>query len=386
MRIANCTHLILGLCMALKNKMLKLIFTIIFLTNRVEARIILPELLTKQAVNNIRFLSKDGKFTYYQKRSGSLLFSTNYKVQEMLKSDIGTNYTVFASPARKKILILQNPNFHNFYSLRAKENIYIVNFGDSTPREVGSGVSPTLMLSDSWLSFYDPYSKILNFENTTNSALKFSIKLNNRLNPYFVPQVLMSDDNTVYYTDLSETGIYGVLEFKRNTAKSEIIYKAQSAMMKVEICLNNDQLIMGQFGIHLSKIGTSIYRSPLPLKDFSKRENIYNSEMNDLGHLVCDFEKNSIAFIKNTGSVNNPSYDISSLNLTDKKITPLSENKSITNIINMDGVLISQQKGKYLIIKGDVDYKNIDSLKAKPEAPLDLKLDGKDEEKDFEIE
>ena len=372
--------------MALKNKMLVFIFTLLFLTKWVEARIILPELLTKQAVNNIRFLSKDGKFTYYQKRSGSLLFSTNYKVQEMLKSEIGTNYTVFATPARKKIVILQNPNFHNFYSLRAKENIYIVNFGESTPREVGIGISPTLLLSDSWLSFYDPYSKILNFENTTNSALKFSIKLNNRLNPYFIPQVLMSDDNTVYYTDLSEAGVYGVLEFKRNTAKSEIIYKAQSPMMKVEICLNNDQLIMGQFGIHFSKFGSSISRSLLPLKDFSKRESIYNSDMNDLGHLICDFEKNSITFIKNTGTLSNPGYDISSLNLSDKKLTPLSENKSITNIINMDGILISEQKGKYLIVKGDVDYKNIDSLKAKPEAPLDLKSNGKDEEIDLENE
>ncbi|MBC7539263.1 MAG: hypothetical protein H7281_10610 [Bacteriovorax sp.] len=364
--------------MALKNSALTLLLVNLISIFGVEARIVLPELLTKQAVNNIRFLSNDGKFTYYQKRSGSLLFSTNYKVQEMLKSDIGTNYTIFASPARKKMIILQNVHFHNFYSLRAKENIFLVNYGESVPREVGTGTSPNLLLNDTWLSYYDPYTKVLNFENTSNAALKFSIKLNNRLNPYFIPQVLMSDENTVYYTDLSEVGIYGVLEFKRNTSKSEIIFKAPSAMIKAEICLNQDQLIMGVFGIHFSKIGSSISKSPLPIKDFSKRENLYTSELNDLGHLVCDFDKDNIAFIKNTGNINSPRYDIANLNTSDKKITALSEKKTVTNIINMDGTLLTQEKGKYYIVKGEVDFKNIDTLKAKPDAVPGINAEKKD--------
>lgn len=368
--------------MALKNKILIFILSILFGAKLVGAEIILPELLTKQAVNNIRFLTKDGKFTYYQKRSGSLLFSTNYKVQEMLKGEIGTNYTVYASSTRKKILILQNKNFHNFYSLRAKENIYITNFGESTPREVGQGTNPTLLLKDNWLSYYDPYTKILNFENTSNPALKFSIKLNNKLNPYFTPQVVMSDDNTVYYTDLNETGIYGVLEFKRNTAKSEIIYKAISPLVKAEICLNNDQLILGLFGIHFSKIGSSISRATLPLKDFSKREILYNSELNDLGHLVCDFDNTSIVFIKNNGKSDSPSYDIVNFNLADQKMSALTETKTISNIINMDGTLLTLQNGKYFIVKGDVDYKNIDTLKAKSDAPNE----SKNKEKDLENE
>lgn len=354
--------------MALKNSPVLFILLFLISTSGLKARIILPELLAKQAVQNIRFLSKDGKFTYYQKRSGSLLFSTNYKVFEMLKSDIGTEYTIFTSAARKKMLIMQNKNFHNFYSLRAKENIYVVNFGETTPREVGMGVSPRLLLNDTWLSYFDPYSKIINFENTSNSALKFSIKLNNRINPYFVPQVIMSDENTVYYTDLSETGSYGVLEFKRNISKSEIIYKAPGEMMKAEICLLNDQLILGVFGIHFSKTGSIISKSPLPLKDFSRREILYTSELNDLGQMVCDFDKDNIAFIKNSGTVQIPSYDIFSLNSSDKKVLQLSENKSSTNIINMDGILLTQERGKYFIVKGDVDFKNIDTLKARPDA------------------
>lgn len=361
--------------MALKNSLLLYLVFIATAIRTVEGKIILPELLTKQAVNNIRLLTQDGKFTYYQKRSGSLLFSTNYKVQEMLKGEIGTEYNLISSPARKKIVIVQNQNFHNFYSLRAKLNIFLVDFGESTPREVGSGVSPTLLLDDAWLSYYDPYSKVLNFENTNNLALKFSIKLNNRINPYFVPKVIMADDNTVYYTDLSETGIVGLLEYKRNTSKSEIIFKASAPLIKADICLSGNHLVLGLFGIHFSKQGSSISRAPLPMQDFSKRETLYSSELNDLGHLICDFDKDNIAFIKNYGSTTIPGYDVASLKPSDKTLTPLSELKTISNIINMDGTLLTQEKGKFYILKGNVDYKSSDILNTKSEVAPEKELE-----------
>jgi hypothetical protein len=370
--------------MALKSKLIIFILSFANLTS-VEAKA-LPELMAKQAINNIRFLSQDGKFTYYQKRSGSLLFSTNYKVQEMLKSTIGTEYNIFASPSRKKILVTQNPNFHNFYSLRAKEKIYILNYGESTPREVGYGVSPQLLLNDQWISYYDPYTKVISFENTTNSALKFSIRLNNRINPYFIPNVLMSDDNTIYYTDLGENGTVGLLKFERNTAKSEIVFNAKTPMIKAEICLSDDKLILGLFGIHGSQQGTILSASPLPLKDFDKRETIYKSELNDTGHLLCNYDKKNIAFIKNFGSVNNPSYDIAELEVASKKLTPLSEIKTISNIINMDGTLLTQERGKYYIVKGEADYKSVDSLKAKPDAVKIIKSEAKQKEEAVEKE
>lgn len=371
--------------MALKNKFIVSLMFFLSCSIMASAKIVLPELLTKQSVNNIRFLTRDGKFTYYQKRSGSLLYSTNYKVQEIMKGEIGTEYTLFASSARKKIVILKNPSFNNFYSLRAKLNLFIMNYGETTPKEIGFGISPTLLLDDAWLSYYDPYAKILSFESTANSALKFSIKLNNRINPYFTPKVLMSDDNTIYYTDLSENGAVGVLEFKRNTSKSEIIFKATSALIKADICLNQGHLVLGLFSNHFSKLGSSISRAPLPVNDFSKRETIYNSELNDLGHLICDFDRDNIAFIKNFGSSSSPAYDIANLNTTDKKITPLSELKTVSNLFNMDGTLITQEKGKFYIVKGDADFKSIDLLGTKPDSgsavkkPTELEKDLEDE-------
>lgn len=338
----------------------------LFLFNSAQAKIVLPELLAKQAVTNIRYLSQDGKFTYYQKRSGSLLFSSNYKVIEMTKGTLGTQYTVIGTSARKKIIVMQNENYHNFFSLRAKENIYITDFGDTTLKPMGKGSSAKLHLDDSWLSYYDYYEKTIFFESTANTAVKFSIKLNNKINPYFNPQVVMSDENTIYYTDLGENGAPGLIQFKRNISKTEVIFKATTPMIKAEICLHNENLILGLFGINYSKEGTSIAKAKLPLIDFSKRETIYTSPVNDIGQMVCDFNNESITFIKNYGSTEVANTDLVDLYPETKVLKPLSEMKTITSVINMDGTLLALDKGKYFIVKGTIDYKNVDSLKALP--------------------
>ncbi len=343
------------------------LFTILFsLSNEAKAKIILSELLAKQAVGNIRFLSQDGKFTYYQKNSGSLLFSSNYKVFEMLKGTPGTQYTLIGSSARKKIIILQNESFHTFYSLRSKEKILLIDYGGTSAREVAKGSNAQLHQDDSWISYYDHYTKTLTFESTANSAARFSIKLNNRINPYFTPQVIMSDQNTVYYTDLGENGAVGLLQFQRTTAKSELIYKAKSPMVRAEVCLNNNQLIMSLTGINFSKEGTSITKINLPFKDFSSRESVYSSLVSDIGQLICDFKDNQITFIKNFGTNDQPSPDIIDLDLTNKETKMLSEMHTLTSVINMDGTMLALDKGKYFIVKGSLDFKNIDSLKSLP--------------------
>ena len=151
-------------------------------------------------------------------------------------------------------------------------------------------------------------------------------------------------------------------------------------MVKAEICLNGESLVLGLFGIHFSNAGSSISRVLLPLKenkDFLKREALYTSELNDLGHLVCNLDNENIVFIKNVGTSSIPSFDAANLNSNNKKITPLSEIKTLSNIINMDGTLLTEEKGKYYIVKGDADYKSIDSLKAKPETKVENKIEDK---------
>lgn len=356
--------------MALKNKIFYHIIWLILansLSFEVRAKIVLPELLTKQSVSNIRFLSQDGKFTYYQKRSGSLLYSTNYKVQEVIKGELGAEYNLIATPYRLKIAVSQNNNFQNFISMRAKQNIYLITYGETSYRKVGLGIYPKLHVKDLWISYFDAYEKTLFFENTINSVLKFSIKLNNKINPYFIPQVVMSDEDTVYYTDLNENGIPGLIKFKRSTNKTDVLYKANHPSVKFEICQLDSQLIFATFGIRSSTDGTIMSKIPLSSEEFSKREVFYQSEQNDLGHLICNLDNSQVYFIKNYGNKTAPVYEAASVEVGTKNITMLTELKYVTNIINMDGNLLTQDKGKYFIVKGQTDYKTIDSLKLSPD-------------------
>lgn len=351
--------------MALKSKLL-LTFICLLPVFSIQAKIVLPELLAKQAVANIRFISNSGKFTYYQKRSGSLLYSSNYKVIELLQGEIGTQYEIIGTTARKKLLISQNTNFHNFYSVRANEKLFLVNFGETQVKEIGFGVHPQLHENDNWLSYYNFYTRTLTFEHTTNSALRFTLKLNNKVNPYFFPDVVMTDENNVYYTDLGENGNAGIVHYQRNLNKSEIIHKNASALQKIELCVNESNFIVGFFGINFSKTGSQIARLPLTNPDFSKREIIYTSANNDLGQMICTLDKGVISFIRNTGSPDTITTDIFDLKLDNKELKPLSELKTVTSIIDMDGTLLTLEKGRYLIVKGNSDFKNVDSLKALP--------------------
>ncbi len=320
--------------------------------------------MAKQSSDNLRLLSSDGKFTYYQRRSGSLHFSRNYKILDILKSNMGTQYTLYSTPAKKKILISQDSNFNTFLSTRMKEKIFVINYGESFPREVGQGISPRLHVEDNWISYYDPYEKIIFFEHSTNYALKFSIKINNRINPYFIPQVVMLDENTVLYTDLGESGNPGLIIYKRNLGTSEILYKQDSPMVKFEINLCRGKILFSEFGIYHSKLGSKI--SILGDKDnlIKNQSNIYSSTFDDIGHTTCDYQNDLIYFVKNTGDLKNDFYEIAELNFKDKKTQILTDLKYSTTLINMDGLILTFDKGKYLIVKGEVDLKNVDMLKS----------------------
>lgn len=329
-----------------------------------------PELMAKQANDNIRFISLDGKFTYYQKRSGSLHFSRNYKIIDLLKGPMGTQYTIYATPTRNKLLFTQNENIHTFLSLRNKERIFVSNFGESNIREVGMGISPRLLLEDNWISYYDPYTYILSFEHATNYALKFAIKLNNRINPYFIPDVVMLDDNSVIYSDLGENGNYGLIKYNRASQTSDIIFKAESPANKLELRFCNGKLFLGEIGIGGSDIGTTISELPNDLKDIKNKNIIYRSTLNDLGNITCDYFNNNLYFIRNVGSRQVPLNEIVELNVNTKALNTLTDLKNITSIINMDGIILTTEKGKIIIVKGENEFKNADRLKVLPKEKI----------------
>lgn len=325
----------------------------------------LVELLAKQATNNLRFITNDGKITYYQKRSGQLLVSQNYKVAEILKGTPANHYTITATKNRKKMIVSENPNFHTYYSLRGVEKIHVLNFGQSVARYVGEGNSPRLHLNDEWLSYYHHQNKTLSFEHTTNSALKFQITLNAKKNPYFTPEVVMFSDDQILYSDMNEDGFQGIFLFKRSTGKSELKYKQNSRFSRIELCDADDRIYLGEFGSLLTGPGSSIKLiQSSEIENFKDPVVLYTSALNDPGNLHCR-ENNILYFSKNIGASNTKSiYEIISLDLTTKKEQVLTYFKSTFQIVDMDGVYLVSEKGKSYIVKGNNNFKFIDILAA----------------------
>lgn len=319
----------------------------------------LPILTTKQDISNIRFISKDGKSTYYQRGSGDFLLSTNYKVEKILEGKQGSQYEMIGSTARKFLIVTQQQEFHTFYGIRLLPKVFKIDFGGATARELGAGLWPMLHQEDMWLSTFDPTKRELQFTNLQTPALTFAIKLYNAANPYFKPQVAMTNGNTILYTDLNKEGIMGILKFELSTKKITPLFKADAVDQKLELCFANNYLYVGQFGKISSKTGSQISVMKSDNLDFSKRDIIYESALNDVGNIVCDYDPKKIYFSK---AMTADSHEIVELEVVSKKVTPLTDLGFATQLINMDGRLLAPARGLFYVVFGEDNLANIDRL------------------------
>ena len=326
-------------------------FVLILSVFLIGAKSNLPILSTKQSIDNLRFISKDGKYTYYQRRSGSLVLSTNYSVKEVVKGQMGTNYTVISSSARKKLLVTQDHDYHYNYRFHGDKNIIALNFGGVLPQKIGSGMSPRLHREDTWASFFNPKKQIIHFKNIKRSLLEFEIKLLNKINPFFIPQVVMLDKRRVLYTDLNPKGIPGVLLYDRQKKEIKPLFKGKNPHEQIELCFHK-KLHMGIFTMDNAKTGSNIREIPLDSLDFSSDNVIYRSGSDDIGNMICNLEDDRLYFIQNQSDHKGREvFEAVELSLEDKKIKVLSDLQYASQIIQMDGMPLLPYRGKFYILK-----------------------------------
>lgn len=319
-------------------------------------KIDLPVLAAKQSPHTVRLITKDGKLSFYQRATGSLFMSTNYDIFEILKSKKHTNYLLYSSPARKKIIIEQNENFHNYYGIRKLKNIYQLDWGKTKPKMLGKGLNPVLHLDDSWCSFFDPYTNTIHIKPLDNGKLADEIKIYNRSNPYFVPTVVMLSPDKVLFTDLNNRGIAGVIEYDRKEKKLSARYKAKTINEKIELCKTDNNLFVGIFSINDSPVGTTIFKTSPSKPEFDDLAAIYKSQQNDPGNMICDLDNEHIYFIQNL-TMQKEKWEAVSLNINDSKVSVLTNINQATQIANMDGRLLLPYRGTIYLLKG----KNISS-------------------------
>jgi len=360
-----------------------LLFIFILLSSAVYARnSTLPLLKTKSDVRDIRFISKDGKFTYYQRRSGALLLSTNYKVHEILKGEVGSQFAIFASTDSKKLVITMDESFHTYLGMRHLKKIYVTEVGSESVEEVGEGLNPKIHLNDTWMNWFNPYSRKLTFINIKSPTLNFEIKIQNILNAYFFPEVIMLDEKTVLYTDINNKGIPAILRYTRRDKKVNVIFKSASVSQRVELCKNDNHLFVAEFGFNNSPRGSIIAKVPLKNFNIDRADIVYQSRQNDFGNIVCDFKQDHLYFIKNISKIGGRiESEVNAFNHVKKSSRIISDLKYVSQLIFMDGRLLVPFRGDYYVLEGETDLTKIGQLKTESDKEAEKAAEEKKDEK-----
>ena len=312
----------------------------------------LPQFITKQPHSAIRYVSNDDSLSFYQKRTGSLIFSQNFKLTEVLKGPAKTYYFVIAGSEKKKFLIIKDPFFTNAHSVRHKQEIYVFDIKDKTTKLLGRGISPKLHFFESWATFYDPHQKKIYVKSLVSDSLSYTLNIKSTNAPYFIPEVLVLSNNTVLLTDVNKKEHLSIFQFNRSEKKMRSMYLSSAPGTKVEFCQLKGNIYFGEFGLNPSS-GKSVITG---IDSKGKFQSFYQSDSSDLGNLICHKETNRLYFIK-VFPIGKSTYEYTSevvaLDPKTKKINIISKLKNVTQVINMDGRILIPHQGVLLIAHGN---------------------------------
>lgn len=293
------------------------------------AKTSLPLVETKQDIHNVRYISPDGKYVYFQRGNGELLLSANFKSFSVLQNPPNTNYQLIASPAGKYLVIATVLPGHAAFDLGAMPLSFLAT-GTTQTYPLTPGVDPRLHLHDQWMSSFDPTTRRITFENLDNRITKFTINLHNHQHQFFRPQVVMVDEDHIIYTDLNEQGLLGILHLHRPSGKTNLVWKAEFATQSIELCWDQNQLFIGERQHLSTRTSSKIMTID---QDHLRRPDppvttIYQSPLLDLGHLICDLDVDQVLFIKNTSQNGRTSYEGAVVDKNTKFSSPTSSTLS----------------------------------------------------------
>ncbi|MBT4793345.1 MAG: hypothetical protein HON90_17370 [Halobacteriovoraceae bacterium] len=314
------------------------------------------QFITKQELNKVRYISKDGKTTYYQNNSGKLQFSTNYNFHTLLKKVNNTQYLVYASVEQQRILISADESHFSSMDLGKNKDIFIAELGTKkAPQLLGKGVHPALHLKDNWASFYDRVSRKIIIKNLVSKEYKTrEIKLSSKKNFYFTPTVMMITPNDVIYTDINKDGYMALLIYSFIDKSFQTIYKTTLPGHNLNFCRLKEKVYLGEFSFdgmlsNSSILSFDLFNNP----KFEKITSIYTSELPDIGNLHCLNDK--LYFIKTIDynkKLNRKTTEVATIDTKTNNLELLSQLKYVNQIIVLGNLVLTSYKDKYYLIAG----------------------------------
>ncbi|MCY4643606.1 MAG: hypothetical protein OXB88_03220, partial [Bacteriovoracales bacterium] len=317
----------------------------------------LRPLISKQTPGKMRYVGLDGKISFYQKRNGSLALATNFKVSQIMKGPIGTYYFVVSGTEKNKFLLLKNESFLTSHSINNVFDLYTFNLKKSSTKYLGKGLAPRMHLFDTWATYYNPHHKKIYIKSLVNSILDFTLDLNSANDPFFIPEILIIDNDRVLFTDVNKKGHAHIFLFTRSHKKITPFYYPSQAGKKIELCMIDNHLYVGEFS--LGGIGGGSQITEIKLNDsldYSKGRIIYESKLADFGNLICYSKPKRLYFIKvsrSGGKYYESFSDVVELNPKTTKVKYISNEKNVTQVIEMDRRILIPHNGDFLIAKGE---------------------------------
>jgi hypothetical protein len=264
----------------------------------------MKKLVTKQKTKRIRYVSQDGKITYFQNRYGHLYVSKNFNTFKIINGVPGENYSIIKSKNESKIIILKEIiDKKGKYYLKGKK-IYVSSMGSKEVLYLRDGLNPDLHLNGNFLSYFSSKFKrifILNLDSNFSQNV-MELKINSTINPYFIPKVLLLDENIAIYTSMRKNGKIELKKYNHLNSKETTFYSTSKINHNLDICLLDKNIYVFEYPFFYFEKKSKLTEFKLSgVNKLSKPEVIYSSSDADIGKIICRKDRKgmkNIYFIK----------------------------------------------------------------------------------------
>jgi hypothetical protein len=338
----------------------------------------LPQLLTKHALETIRYMTEDGRYTYVQKRPGVLGMVSSFRSIDFLSESSASDFQMSGSRFKKRLLIEVIPNAHQEFNLVKLHRLMVVDRGNTQVREIGEGRSPKLHLGDEWVTFWQPQDRTIQVKNLLTDKT-YPLKLTGKLNPFFTPMVEMISGESLLFTQINDKGFASLNQYNLVTKKTNVVYQSSVTATEIEVCQHEGYLAFGEFPFEDIPRNSSIMKVKISsTTNLAGHETIYSSSDQDVGNMICN--EKQIYFIKtlnNERKLNIKTTEVVKLELENGKVQVMSSLNHVTQLISMDGKVLAPFRGDFYVVEGSHNLSD-DKLKSRnlpgseEELPLDL--------------
>lgn len=312
------------------------------------------QLLTKHALDAIRYIDGEGRVAYVRKRPGVLGIVSSFRSDEFVSDSPQSDFLVHATPLKRKVIVEIIQDQHTVFNVMRTNKLMLFNWGETKGKAIGTGMAPRLHLGDEWVSYFQPLKKSIVMKNSITEK-EYEIRLSPKANGFFVPEVEMVASDLIVYTDINEQGLAAVLSYNLLSKKSEVLYKASQTGTRMELCQGGRYLAIGEFPYEGVNRGSKILQLPvLATFNLGGYSTLYESSAQDIGNMVC--HGNEINFIKTfnqSPEFGTKSTDVARLNVKTSRLIQRSNFGTVTQVLNMDGRILIPHRGSFYVLEGE---------------------------------